>query len=468
MKTILVVGLGWILGAQASAQLQVVPRSLQPLGAQAVDQHGQAFTVTGLSGLTYVGGERYLAVLDNSDKVVELVVQLAPDGSITSATFGAGLTLAESRDFEGIADPGSGQVLLSTEDGPDLRSYALSGGALAGTIAPPPIFNAIRNNRGFEALTVRCDRSALWFANEEALTVDGPVAGPGQSTVVRLQRMDLGGPVPTAAAQFAYEVEPMHGGALPNNGGQSGLVELVSLPDGTLLALERSAALAFPLFQSRLYELDLVGATDVSGFPALAGATYTPVGKRLLWQGSAANLEGLCLGPELPGGNHALIGVIDDGDPTSISALVPFELIGATRAACACTVQPYCVLSPNTAGAGARLQASGGTSLSQADLVLQVSGGPPSQFALLFFGTGRAQLPAGAGVRCVGGTLTRLSPFPLDATGQASQPLTTGSLPAGVQVLVGDLRQFQCWYRDPAGALATYNFSDALELRFCP
>jgi len=118
----------------------------------------------------------------------------------------------------------------------------------------------------------------------------------------------------------------MHAGT--TSGARSGLVDLVALPDGRLLAMERSLAATFPPFQSRIYEVDFSNATDVSALPGLIGQTYTPVTKTLLWSGTANNLEGLCLGPKLSNGNWALLGVVDDADPLSNSTVVAFELSG--------------------------------------------------------------------------------------------------------------------------------------------
>ena len=105
------------------------------------------------------------------------------------------------------------------------------------------------------------------------------------------------------------------------------------LPNGKLIALERSLASAFPPFESRIYEIDLAGATDVSGLSGLIGQTFTPVTKHLLWKGQAGggfgqNLEGLALGPQLADGNYSLLGIVDDGDPLSSNTLVAFEVSG--------------------------------------------------------------------------------------------------------------------------------------------
>ncbi len=116
----------------------------------------------------------------------------------------------------------------------------------------------------------------------------------------------------------------------------NGLSELVELPDGTLLALERSAIVGLPPLETRIYQVDFTGATDISRgklAKGLIGQMYTPVKKTLLFDSKepdnsiGENLEGLCLGPKLADGNWALLGVVDNGDPVSKNTLVSFELV---------------------------------------------------------------------------------------------------------------------------------------------
>jgi Esterase-like activity of phytase len=444
--------------------LQLELRTIATLGDQAVDQGGAPFTVTGLSGLDVDAEGGAWAVLDHGGHLVRLTFSLGAEGDLNSAAVGAGLSLADQADFEGLALAPGGSLWLSDEDGPGVRRYEPSSGARLETLPVPAVFSARRPNRGFESLALGCGMRSLWTANEEALTVDGPASSPNATTVVRLLRYDMTGAAPVAAEQYAYEVEPMHGPFFGDGSGQNGLVDLVALPGGRLLSLERSAALTSPIMLSRVFELDLSVATDVSGLPALDNATYTPVGKTLLWQGPAANLEGLCLGPQLTGGGRALLGVVDDGDPFSVNALVSFRLTGLAPGACVCAPAIYCSTSPNSVGPGARLDWSGSTSLAANDLVLRANAGPPGVPGLLIHGPLRADLPLGDGRLCVGGPLLRSGVLQLDAAGTVRFKLDL----AGIGVLVGESRCFQLWYRDPGFGAAGFNLSDGLEVRFCP
>jgi len=284
-----------------------------------------SFPITGLSGITYATGTTYYACLDNSSHLIELGITLAPDGSILTASVIRGIILSEIHDFEGIAIASPTSVYLGEEDSPAVHEFDLATGARLSTLPTPAVFLQRRPNFGFESLTRR--GHTIYTANEEALTPDGPLSTQAAGTVVRLQRYTSGLP----DLQFAYRTEPLHGS--PISGSRSGLSDLLTLPDGRLIALERSFAFNLAgLFRTRIFALDLAGATDTSALPSLAVASYTPIAKTLLLSADLTNLEGLCLGPRLdpPGSpgpyRYALLGIVDDGDPISTSRLYSFEL----------------------------------------------------------------------------------------------------------------------------------------------
>lgn len=323
--------------AACAQPISVTFRGIVNLPTSTTDQSGTAFTIQGLSGITFRGdptatassGE-FLAVMDNSNKLVRLSVTFNPDASLALASVISGVSLNITHDFEGIAwlDAAAGTALLSEEGTPALHEVRVSDGVSLRAIPAPDVFAQRRPNFGLESLAARPPQPDIprdiWTANEEALTPDGPLSTQTQGTVVRLLRYaQAPDGTMTPEAQHAYVTEPIHG--LPITNSRSGLVELVELPDGRLLALERSLALGSVLYQSRLYEVSFGGADDVSDLPALAGATYTPVSKRLLWSGSVNNMEGLALGPRLPSGRYALLGIVDR-DAFSSNAVVAFEL----------------------------------------------------------------------------------------------------------------------------------------------
>ena len=321
-------------GEAVSAPLAVNLRGTMALAGTAVDQNNQPLGISGLSGITYLGGNTYAAVMDNSNKLIFLTIEIDSDGAILSSQVTGGLTLADTRDFEGIAYTGAqrNSVFLADEGTPSVREYSLADGTLMQLPTMPDVFQNIASDRGLESLALNPVMSELWSANEEALTVDGFLATETSGTTVRLLRYEVAGDTyTTPAGQFAYEVQPIHGIPLP--GSSSGLVEIVAIPGGGLLALERSAALsAEGIFKNSIFAIDSAGATDVSTFTeGLLGETFTPVTKTELWSGAVVpagmNMEGLTLGPALGNGRWAMIGMVDDGDMLSSIMVVSFELV---------------------------------------------------------------------------------------------------------------------------------------------
>ncbi|MBU6414248.1 MAG: esterase-like activity of phytase family protein [Planctomycetes bacterium] len=330
-----------------AAPLTLARRSTIALPTQATDQFGQPFTITGLSAITYLdptrcgaaepapdSDHRFIAVMDNSSKLIELSIRFDASGVITQCTLIRGLTLTTTHDWEGAAftDPARNSIILSDEDRAALSEFRLTDGTLIRDIAPPSIYTQRRANLGLESLSSRERTDHYWLANEEALAIDGPISTPTSGTDVRLSLLNIA-PTPISAPllikQVVYRTEPIHGAVV--NGARSGLSGLVALPDGRLLALERSFGLASPLFLTRVYEVT-TAATDVRLQTAgLTPGTFSRCGKSLIYSGGNNNLEGLCLGPRLAGPastRWALVGIVDDGDPISINQVVSFQLDG--------------------------------------------------------------------------------------------------------------------------------------------
>jgi hypothetical protein len=337
----MVCGLVLFSSPVAAQNVRVTLRSVALVPQETVDQHGEAFTIVGLSGISYMGGDAFIAVMDNSSRLVQFEMQFHDDGRLASLDCIGGIRLSERRDFEGIVyvdeDPPS--VLLSEEDTPGVRRYRLDDGALLETLTTPPIYRSgMRPNLGFESLTA--GPGTLWTANEEALSMDGDRSSETAGSLVRLLRFDRHNGSYLPAAQLPYLTEPIHKAHSDRDRrlSRNGLVELVALSDGRLLALERSFALfgpgnVFSDFKNSIFLVDPARATDVSG-PAfdrgLQGHDVQPVGKTPLWSLRGlkiGNLEGLCLGPQLGGGRWALVGVTDSGGmPGLVSRVVVFEL----------------------------------------------------------------------------------------------------------------------------------------------
>lgn len=297
-----------------------------------------------LSGVTWVPGTSdFLAVSDDQPRLYRLSVGIdSVTGEITSATTVSSLALTQSngtpfpvaRDIEGVALGASGTtVFVSDERGPTLREHSLTTGRTLAEATPASapalaVFANQRANLGWESLTSAPDTGLLWTANEEALTVDGASGAGTSSTRIRLQQL---APDLTPTAQFAYRVT---GDTVPGTAGNTngGVSDLVALPGGQLLVLERSAGLvSFPDIdlRNRIYLVDFSGASDVTAVASLTSIGVNFVSKTLLWEGLFPddNFEGIALGPLLANGDRNLLLVSDDGAGLNQS-LYALRLVG--------------------------------------------------------------------------------------------------------------------------------------------
>ncbi len=295
-----------------------------------------------LSGITHAGGNAYYAVSNVNGFLYSMTIDVNGEtGAITGIAInptalqlrdGAGTALSGG-DREGVAyDPTSNRVFIANESGPVITGHAV-GGAQPGwqvaqiTTSSHPslnVFGNTRTNYSWESLSRQPDGAAWWTANEEALTVDGPRATTTAGSIVRLQKFN--GDF-TPAGQWAYETDAIAANiSLPeeyNSLKRSGISDLLALPDGRLIVMEREFGGrpdAFNLagYRIRLYEVDFTEASDVSALGTLESATYQPVQKRALWEGSFpldtyANFEGMTLGPQLDDGSYSLILIADNG-----------------------------------------------------------------------------------------------------------------------------------------------------------
>lgn len=269
-----------------------------------------------LSGITYAGGSTFYAVGDNgAGSIWQLYASSDARGRIRSALVESAISAPVlGSDAEGIAlDPGRDRVWIAEEASSRISEFSLITGEKVGSVDVPAIYRPanVQDNRGLEALSYGAGR--LWTANEEALRPDGPLATTTAGSWVRLQA--FGGPDLTPDAQYGYRTDPISAMSPFITVERSGLVDLVALPGGEVLALERELGGFIPLFRSRVYLLDFSAATDVSELPSLTGAGFTPVGKTLLWQGYFAfiNFEGITLAATDPSGPSLLVLISDDG-----------------------------------------------------------------------------------------------------------------------------------------------------------
>ena len=247
---------------------------------------------------------------DEPDRENQWEELLDPDGNpLPPGTF----------DLEGLVAHGQ-SVFVSSEGvaaegippfvavfGPDARMLERLG--LPEGFAPAADGSSgVRNNAAFEGLAITPDGRYLFAATETALAPGRAPGDPPRRARPPASSATIAAPA-SFDAQFAYPVEPVH---LPSSGGGlavTGVVELLALDAGHLLALERSfVAGAEQQHSIKLFEVCLGDATDISAVVSLAGdegATVQPVGKRLVADIAdlvprVDNLEGMTFGPDLP------------------------------------------------------------------------------------------------------------------------------------------------------------------------
>ena len=287
-------------------------------------------TVGGLSDLVRVEGDTWRAIVDNQGDTPARVFELrfrvtesgaaplagdSPEDVPRSALRLAGLN-GRTFDGEGLALTPRGTLLVSSETEPSIREVSAAGETLR-SLPVPDLFlsdrvagRGARINAGFEALAMSPDGRTLWTGNETALAQDAPDEARFATHPVRLLRYDSRSDSYTPAAQYVYVLDPIE--RRGSGFHVRGLVDLLILPEGGLLALEREFVEGVGM-EVQLFHVSIAGATEVSGMDSLAGQRYRPVRKTLLHSfESPGNLEGIAFGPDLPDGDRTLVLVSDD------------------------------------------------------------------------------------------------------------------------------------------------------------
>ncbi len=232
-----------------------------------------------------------------------------------------------------MIERGSRTVLASSETEPSIRRFRRFDGRQIGELDVPSRFRVApegeaASNATFESLTATPDGRTLYAGMEGPLAADGADAeGRGLNRILRYYGRSGRTYVPTS--QLAYRTDA-----------DLGLVELVALGDGQLLALERGWTAGFGN-TVRIYRVNAAGATDVTGIESLQSVTDpgTFVAKELVVDlvtcppsGATAkqpqpnplldNVEAMELGRRLGGDRYDLFLLSDDNsNPTQITRL---------------------------------------------------------------------------------------------------------------------------------------------------
>lgn len=138
-----------------------------------------------------------------------------------------------------------------------------------------------------------------------------------------------------------------------------------------------------------------------------------------------------------------------------------------------CGAATYCVTTPNSVGAGARIGFFGSTSIASNDLMLLGTNAPPGNFCGFLYSPDQDQVPTNNGTLCIGSTtlgfFLRTGAVQADNLGVAMINFdnTTPPFPQA-QVNAGETWYFQFVHRDVIGGSAVFRYSDGLAVTFCP
>lgn len=308
----------------------------------------------GISGLAATaGGRELLGISDDRDGL--RVYRFGIDGQGTAFTVSILGQIAldavpdpAGLDPEGIAIlPNSNLLIASDGIGnrepripPAIVEYTRHGTFVRALTVPDrfapnatgPLATGVRPNLGFESLTLAPGGDRLYVAAESAIVQDGELTVFEAGAPVRIVEYVRDGDRFEPRREFAYAVDPMDRPAFEPGTAVNGLVELLALGDGDLLALERSFVVEAGdgparqgLNRIRVYRVNLRSASDVSRIDSLADMSgIVPAAKAIALDLSAVeglppgltpgldNFEGLAFGPPLPDGRATLILVSDD------------------------------------------------------------------------------------------------------------------------------------------------------------
>lgn len=249
-----------------------------------------------------------------------------------------------------------GDMRTSPRTHPALMIMSEKGQLLQSVKIPPQFLpdeaeiqtRGVRNNAGFEALAVSPDESELILGAELPLLQDGDPPTLTHGGVVRLIKIAVKPQGVTPEAQYVLDLSPIkpwpsEPDAKPDT---NGLADLLWLPDGELLALERAAVvLKDGSWRTRvkIYEIELSGATDVSSLDSLkspGAMALRPVRKKLLLDldnilpqlstgfDSLDNMEAMVLGPVLDDQSQTLLLISDNNfNPKQHTQVVALRIV---------------------------------------------------------------------------------------------------------------------------------------------
>lgn len=310
----------------------------------------------GVSGITFdptpgPAGNDLLGICDDRDTSRLFIFRMAGEGPAFRVDLRAyfplptGADAPQALDAEGIAMARSGRIFVASEGvqnrqprvPPSITIYNRRVEYLgrlpvpARFIAPETgtVTQGMRENRGFESLTITPDERHLLTATEVPLVQDGDPPSFERGALTRILQYEADGDSFRPAREFAYPLDAVAKADFTPRLSINGVVELLALSAMELLVMERSfveeaGVDGRSVARIRIYRASLRGASDVSGVESLANERgVRPARKTLMLDladvkglspelASLDNYEGMAFGPRLADGSRSLLLVSDD------------------------------------------------------------------------------------------------------------------------------------------------------------
>ncbi|MGE0632397.1 MAG: esterase-like activity of phytase family protein [Pseudobdellovibrionaceae bacterium] len=177
----------------------------------------------------------------------------------------------------------------------------------------------IRNNNGFEGMSLA--PSGKWFlvGTEETLIQDGLDSNFKVGGTVRFIKYEISGEKIQATAEWAYQLDPVEQQGLTSKVVGSGVSEILFVSEDQFLVLERATVIEFGKYTDdlKLFLVTLGSQDDVSSQPTLSKKVKTLAKKLILDFDTILplmndpkdldNLEAIAFGPKLPDGRKTLL-----------------------------------------------------------------------------------------------------------------------------------------------------------------
>ncbi len=289
----------------------------------------EGLPIGGLSGLTYdASRDLYYAVADSqvgSDPArfyapkaplegERLADPLVSDVTVLRDPQGKPFTGA-NLDGEGIAVTREGELLIASEIEPSILRFSLEGRFLGQLEVPQKFLVAPKGyakaNASFESLELSPSERGLFTANEQPLLgTEGKGDDRGSSEEHRWVRL-----LTYQKYRGSSEFEPSHEFLYPVERGES-ISEIAALSEDELLVLERQNRRIFRVSLDKAAAAPTEGGLASSGTILLEKELVVDVDDSCPLPSDGEDtfglLEGMALGPNLPGGRRALLLQSDD------------------------------------------------------------------------------------------------------------------------------------------------------------